>query len=612
MSYQAFRPSYLIGICLLIFVLLLSACGGGASPVAEQSSESGAAVDDSASAPSPSTLPMENNRAAADDTTGAQPPAPEGGGEAPALEPTVLATAETAQTEEEAAEEPAEEALADEEVAEEFFEGDTADTAGDAAAAPAPPTTSEPAVEQAGPIEDIEPVQPIEPAAIEINPLTATADDRLSTFALDVDTASYAATRNYIQNGALPPASTVRIEEFVNYFDYGYPNAEDELFRIAVDAAPTPSTSDTAANTQIVRVGIQGKQIDDSERDDMMLTFVIDISGSMGDYNRLPLVKESLGLLVENLRPTDEIAIVVYSDNTRAILEHTPVAERDTILAAINQLQTEGSTNVEAGLTLGYQLAADNFRRDAVNRVLLLSDGVANVGATGPDEMLRQVRDYAAQGVVLTTVGFGMNDFNDQLMEQLANDGNGNYAYIDTIAEAQRLFADNLTSTLQFIARDAKIQVDFNPEVVSHYRLLGYENRAVADADFRNDTVDAGEVGAGHSVTALYEVQLTEQNAGVALIVQLRYEDIETGEVIELQQPLDTSTFHPTFEAAPVNLQLAVAVAGFADQLRGGGYMSDQNLDNVLVLAEAVAPQFANNTDVQEFVELVQQAQRIQ
>jgi Ca-activated chloride channel family protein len=455
--------------------------------------------------------------------------------------------------------------------------------------------------------EEEPPPPTVTPQEVEVHPFTATVDDPLSTFAMDVDTASYSAARNYLLNSALPPVGTVRVEEFVNYFDYGYPNPQEGAFHIAVDGAPSPFTSDT----QIVRVGIQGEQIDESQRDNAILTFVIDVSGSMDTPDRLPLVKEALTLLVEQLREGDQVAIVVYSDDTRVVLEPTSATQRDVIISAINSLQIEDSTNVEAGLRLGYQLAGEHFQNGAINRVILCSDGVANVGATGPEAIRQSIRDYAAQGVLLTTVGFGMNTYNDYLMEQLANDGNGNYAYVDTRSEAERVFVENLTGTLQVIARDAKIQVAFNPEVVSQYRLLGYENRAVADEDFRNDDVDAGEVGAGHSVTALYEVRLTGQGTGEALVVQVRYEDPESGEVIELQEPLQSDEMVASFEAAPTNMQLAVAVAGLAENLRGTGYAQDRPLSAILEIAQRLEPQFANDADVSEFVELVRRAQNL-
>jgi Ca-activated chloride channel family protein len=438
-----------------------------------------------------------------------------------------------------------------------------------------------------------------------VNPFVQTAEDRLSTFAMDVDTASYTAARNYLQSGQQPPPETVRVEEFVNYFHYDYPDPAEATFGIHIDAAPSPLHTD---GTHVVRVGIQGRHIERSERDDAVLTFVIDISGSMEQPNRLPLVKESLHMLVHELRDTDQVGIVVYSSNTRVVLEHTPVAQRDTILRAINSLQTEGSTNVEDGLHLGYDLASRHSGNDIINRVILCSDGVANVGATGPDAILKRVRGYTEESIYLTTVGFGMGDFNDYLMEHLANDGNGSYGYVDTTEAARRLFVEELTSTLQVIAKDAKIQVEFNPAVVERYRLLGYENRDVADEDFRNDTVDAGEVGAGHTVTALYEVVMVPESSGAALVAQVRYHDIESGQVIEQQQAFERSASVSSFEEATPHFQLAVVAAGFAEQLRHSGYAGQHSLADVLRVAQRVEQQLDNDEDVQELTYLVQQA----
>jgi Ca-activated chloride channel family protein len=443
------------------------------------------------------------------------------------------------------------------------------------------------------------------PRPIAVNPFTRTSDDHLSTFAIDVDTAAYTAARNYLNASQLPPPDAVRVEEFVNYFRYDYPVPQEGAFGIYVDSAPSPFGQSGA---QVVRVGIQGRRIDPGQRADSVLTFVIDISGSMAQPNRLPLVKQALRLLVDELRESDQVAIVVYGSDAYTLLDHTSAADRDRIVEAIDSLQNQGSTNAEAGLRMGYELAARYFKPGAINRVILCSDGVANVGATGPDEIRKTIRDYTAQGIYLTTVGFGMGDYNDYLMEQLADDGNGNYAYVDTLDAARRIFVENLTGTLQVIAKDAKIQVDFNPAAVSAYRLLGYENRDVADADFRNDRVDAGEVGAGHSVTALYEVMPTDQGHGTALTVRVRYADPTSGEVREITQPFATDEFGAQFDAAAPRLQLAIAVAGFAEQLRGSGYAQDQTLTDVLDIARRLAPRLANDADVQEFVRLVERA----
>lgn len=469
-----------------------------------------------------------------------------------------------------------------------------------AAIQPAPSTNSG---QSAAPVA--EPTAP--PASsqpVPASPFVQATADHLSTFALDVDTGAYTAARGYINAGQLPPPDTARVEEFVNYFDYDYPTPQQDDFGIYVDAAPSPWGQ---GNTQIVRVGIQGRRIDDSQRKDAALTFVIDASGSMDRPTRLPLVKQALALLTNELRESDSVAIVVFGSESHVVLEPTSAAQRETILRAIDSLGIEGATNIEGGLHMAYELAAQNFRPGAINRVILLSDGEANVGATGPDSILQTIHDQSTQGVLLSTVGFGMGDYNDHMLERLADAGNGNYAYVDTLDAARRIFVQNLTGTLQVIAKDAKVQVDFNPTVVASYRLLGYENRAVADSDFRNDTVDAGEVGAGHSVTALYELRLTGQGQGTALTIQMRYADMKSGEVRELSQSLGSASFGRDFAGSAPRFQQAVAVAGFAEQLRGSG-MGAPSLADVLAIAERIAPQLANDNDVQEFAQLVARA----
>jgi secreted protein with Ig-like and vWFA domain len=338
------------------------------------------------------------------------------------------------------------------------------------------------------------------------NPVTFAAEDHLSTFAMDVDTASYTISRSYIMDyDQLPPPESVRPEEFINYFPTSYEPPDKDAFAIHMDGAPSPFNRE---NRLLLRVGIQGQVIPPEDRDPALLVFVIDISGSMDMENRLGLVKESLEILVKQLRPDDRIGIVVYSDAARVVLAPTSAANQDVILTAIQALRTEGSTYAEAGLSLGYDVARANMQPGQITRVILCSDGVANVGETGPDAILETIGQGVDAGITLSTIGFGMGNFNDVLMEQLADDGNGNYFYVDDLPEARRIFVNNLTSTLQVIAYDAKVQVDFNPDVVRTYRLIGYENRDIADEDFRQDTVDAGEVGAGHSVTALYEIEL--------------------------------------------------------------------------------------------------------
>ncbi len=444
------------------------------------------------------------------------------------------------------------------------------------------------------------------------NPFIDTQDDHLSTFAMDVDTGSYTIARNYLlgQN-QLPPDEAIRIEEFVNYFDAGYDSPTDESFAIYLDSAPAPFGYE---GHYVLRVGIQGKYIAPEDRQPSLLIFVIDVSGSMDMENRLGLVKETLALLVNELREDDRVAIAVYSDNSRVVLQPTPASEKETLLNAINALQSEGSTNAEAGLNLGYQVARENLRDGENTRVILLSDGVANVGNTGPDAILNTIKTGVEAGITLSTIGFGMGNYNDVLMEQLANDGNGNYYYVDNLREARRVFVHNLTSTLQVIGYDAKVQIDFNPEVADRYRLLGYENRAIADEDFRDDTVDAGEVGAGHSVTALYEMALQEGDLDADAIIAtayIRYEDADTREVVELQKAITVADLLASIDEAPANFRLQVAVAEFAELLKGSFWAEDGTYGAVQVLIESTADEFEGDEDVAELVEMIRTAVRL-
>lgn len=444
------------------------------------------------------------------------------------------------------------------------------------------------------------------------NPFLDTADDNLSTFAMDVDTGSYTVARNYLlTQNQYPPEDAIRPEEFVNYFDPSYDSpGGDAAFAIYLDAAPAPFGYD---GHYLMRVGIQGKYIAPEDRDPVLLIFVIDVSGSMDMENRLGLVKESLALLTGELREDDRVGIVVYSDRSRAVLNPTPASETEAILAAINALQPEGSTNVEDGLRLGYDMAQENQRDGENTRVIVLSDGVANVGNTGPDAILRTIRSGVEDDITLSTIGFGMGNYNDVLMEQLANDGNGNYYYVDTLREARRVFVHNLTSTLQVIGYDAKIQVEFNPNVTDRYRLIGYENRAIADQDFRNDTVDAGEVGAGHSITALYELALQDSlecGGCTVATVRIRYEDADTREVVEMERSITTNDLLSDINDAPASFRLQAGVAEFAELLRGSFWAEDGTYSAVLNLIEPVQETMPNDEDLNELVELVALAVR--
>ncbi len=441
-----------------------------------------------------------------------------------------------------------------------------------------------------------------------INPFVDAREDHLSTFALDVDTASYTVMRRYVEEGNLPPAESVRVEEYINYFNQGYPNPDNVAFGIYADGAPSPFQND---GTLLLRFGVQGYQVPEWQRKPASLTFVIDVSGSMSDGNRLEMVKQSLQYLVDRLGPNDTVGIVVYSNEARLLLPTTSGDNRNTILNAIYSLRPEDSTNAEAGLKLGYSLAMQSFRAGTSNRVILCTDGVANVGQTGPDAIMAEVHGYVSEGVTLTAVGFGMGNFNDVLMEQLADKGNGNYSYVDTMDEARRIFVDDLTSTLQVIALDAKIQVDFNQDTVARYRLVGYENRAVADQDFRNDSVDAGEIGAGHSATALYAVQLRPGAQGRIATVQLRWKDPDNHQVREINGNFNTWDLAQRFEDTSPRYQLAVTVMQYAEVLRRSPWAYNVSMSQVAGLANQVAGALVEDRDAADFAALTNRAAQI-
>lgn len=443
-----------------------------------------------------------------------------------------------------------------------------------------------------------------------INPFVEAATDPLSTFAVDVDTASYTVTRNYLNNNLLPPAAAVRTEEFLNYFDYHYPQPLNSKFAIHTDLVPA-YFGDTGG--KLMRVGVQGLEVLEKDRKNVDLTFVIDVSGSMNQLNRLELVKESLRILLNRLKATDRIGLVVYGTDARTVLPHTAANERVRIMAAIDSLRPEGSTNVEAGLRLGYAEASAMMRPGAVNRVILCSDGVANVGATGPEAILSTIKASSENGITLTTLGFGMGEYNDTLMEQLANQGDGNYAYIDSLDEAQKLLDEQLISTLQVIAKDVKIQVAFNPQLVDQYRLLGYENRDIADDDFRDDTVDAGEVGSNHSVTALYEVRFKpDAQEGDVASITVRYKDVDDAERVKELARTVRATDLVAFSSAPGSLRLATSVAEFAEILRNSIFAQGSQLSAVAELAATAQKAYPDDTRIQEFVTLAQKAAELQ
>lgn len=475
---------------------------------------------------------------------------------------------------------------------------------------PSPAMTAIPTTQAESSLPNEEPFKDVFFESAGVNPFIDTEDDHFSTFAMDVDTGSYSIARRYITDGYLPPKEAIRVEEFVNYFDQGYLYPpEGQAFALHIDGAPAPFTENERYH--MLRVGIQGYSVAPEDRKDVALTFVIDISGSMAQENRLELVKESLALLVEPLRSTDSVAIVVYGSEARIVLEPTSGADQRQILQAIYRLQTGGSTNAEAGLRIGYDLALQAFKPGAINRVILASDGVANVGRTSAGSIWDVIKAKASEGITLTTIGFGMGNYNDVLMEQLADNGDGFYAYVDTGREAERLFVHDLTSTLQVIALDAKVQVDFNPEVVARYRLVGFENRAIADEDFRNDTVDAGEIGAGHNVTALYEIKLQPEAQGRIAIASIRWEDPDTHAVTELSREFHSEDTAPAFSAASPRFQWDILVAEYAEILRGSYWAQDSAMSAVLEEVNRVGDMLEQDEDVREFMDLVERASRL-
>jgi Ca-activated chloride channel family protein len=436
-----------------------------------------------------------------------------------------------------------------------------------------------------------------------VNAWVDTAKDALSTFAVDVDTASYTIARRKLTEGALPPKAAVRVEEFVNYFGYRYPRPDGARpFSVTADLAPSPFTS----GRHILRVGVATRPLAVSERKPANLVFLVDVSGSMQSGDKLPLARRSLRILVENLKDGDTVSLVTYAGSTRVVLPPTGLAYKDQILAAIEDLSAGGSTAMASGIELAYQQAARGLRPGAISRVIVLSDGDANVGNTSHADILASIAGHVKEGVTLSTIGFGMGNYKDETMEQLANKGNGNNYYIDGISQARRIFQQQLGGTLEVVAKDVKIQVELDPAQVARYRLVGYENRDVADVDFRNDKVDAGEIGAGHQVTAVYEVELAAKRpAGAIATVRVRHKEPRGERAMEAAFPVLPAAVAPTFAAASDDLRFATAVAAFADVLRGSEDAEHWSLGEIRRIAAAAA---GDDRDRRELVALVDRA----
>ncbi len=456
------------------------------------------------------------------------------------------------------------------------------------------------------------------------NPIRRAAEDPVSTFSIDVDTGSYANVRRMLQSGRLPPSDAVRVEELINYFGYDYPLPDPRRapFSVHVEQATTPWN----ASTRLVQIGIRGYQPAAEEVPPANLVFLVDVSGSMNGPDRLPLVVNGLKLLARQLGAQDRIALVVYAARTGVVLESTAGDQTATIMAALDQLQAGGSTNGGDGLRMAYAQARQGFIEGGINRVILATDGDFNVGMVDQEALLDLVRQQRESGISLTTLGVGGGNYNDYLMDQLAAAGDGNSAYIDTLSEARKVLVEERHSTLMTIASDVKIQVEFNPAVVAEYRLIGYENRQLEREDFNNDAVDAGDIGAGHTVTALYEVALI--GSGGERIEPLRYgeraaaPDRAHGDELAFvrlryktpgesaSQLLETPVPSTDNPAASDNLAFAAAVAAFGQHLRGGEHLERFSMADIHALASR-----ARGSDTYgyrgEFLQLVRLAESL-
>ncbi|MEL7197688.1 MAG: von Willebrand factor type A domain-containing protein [Pseudomonadota bacterium] len=447
----------------------------------------------------------------------------------------------------------------------------------------------------------------------EVSPVKLTSTEPVSTFSVDVDTGAYANTRRFLSDGMMPPSASVRTEEMINYFRYDYdrPKTRDVPFSVTTDVAKSPWNNDT----YLMRIGLRGYDIDRDERPPANLVFLMDVSGSMGSQDKLPLVKTALSGLAGELGPKDKVSIVVYAGAAGLVLE--PTNNTREIRRALNQLNAGGSTAGGAGLQLAYNIAEDNFIKGGVNRVILATDGDFNVGVSGKDALVELIEKKRDTGITLTTLGFGRGNYNEAMMEQIANHGNGNHAYIDSALEAKKVLGDEMSSTLFTIAKDVKIQVEFNPAIVSQYRLVGYENRALREQDFDNDLIDAGDIGAGHQVTAIYEIVPTGTKGWIAprryedkqakaatsrmteaAHVKLRYK-MPDGNTSRLIDTVIRSDALATAKAPRGDFAFAASVAAFGQILRGDELMNGYGHDDVSALAGR-----QTNFWRQEFLEL--------
>lgn len=438
-------------------------------------------------------------------------------------------------------------------------------------------------------------------AHLDENPVKITSETPVSTFSVDVDTASYSNVRRMLNQGQLPPRDAVRVEEMINYFSYNYtpPKSIEPPFSISTEMAPSPWNKERI----LLQIGLQGYRVDRSSMPAANLVFLVDVSGSMNSPDKLGLLKYAFKELTGQLTGRDRVTIVVYAGASGVVLETTPGNQRERIDAALSQLSAGGSTNGGEGIQLAYAMARASYISDGINRIILATDGDFNVGTSDFEKLLNLVEEKRKSGISLTTLGFGTGNINDKLMEQLADRGNGNYAYIDTPSEARKVLVEQMGSNLLTIAKDVKIQVEFNPDAVAEYRLIGYENRLLNREDFNNDKVDAGEIGAGHSVTALYELTLkggkglidplryaaakseTVGKAGELAFLRLRYKKPEAEESSLIEQPIHLSGIQSDLKQSSDAFRFAASVAAFGQMLRGGRYNGSYTYEELIALA---------------------------
>jgi Ca-activated chloride channel family protein len=441
-------------------------------------------------------------------------------------------------------------------------------------------------------------------AEFKTNPVRSVSDDPVSTFSIDVDTASYSLARRSLREGLLPQPDTIRVEEMINYFPYGWQGPLDAAtpFNTTVTVMPTPWND----HTRLMHVAIKGYDVKPAEQPRANLVFLIDVSGSMDQPDKLPLLKSAFRLLVGKLDPKDTVSIVTYAGNAGTVLTPTKASEREKILTAIDTLQPGGSTAGEAGLREAYRLAEQSFVEGGVNRVMLATDGDFNVGQTDDEDLKRLIEDKRKSGVFLSVVGFGRGNLNDRMMQTIAQNGNGTAAYIDTLAEAEKILVQDARSTLFPIAKDVKIQVEFNPGKVTEYRLIGYERRALNREDFNNDRVDAGEIGSGHSVTAIYEItprgapqaiddlrygEAANNPQGIAnadeyAFVKIRYKAPDGGASKLITTPVTEGNAVPSFDKAGTDQRFSVAVAAFGQKLRDADAVASLSWERIAEIAK--------------------------